>query len=403
MPISDLFCRSRRILRKLLGRSRRASLAAALVPLGAIGMSTVHAAPSITLPPQFPATPFSIRVTDMERVPGDLDEDAFRVEFQALNWAHFQLDSIVVASNVGSTAVDAQAPRFSAAAIDADGRGGTPGGSHIGLGVFDPVAIHSGRGRGDLPNMLNDWLVNNVSDTFVQWSAYDTTQPGAFPVGSPLSSRDLLWQFATPSYVPGFGVDALGDSAMDGGPTPYTPSSPGGGPPNIRYVIDGFVIDVDDWDVGEVFSLNWTLAGVGNTSAGWHPLNNPFHPLGGHDGQSFGFGVMNLARIEPSIGSPPGSLPGAVFVDNEGFNQSSFSFYDTVYEIPNPAEFAAEFGAGITAPFLNPADNVFNAQVNTRLVPEPVTMILVGAGLGAVGVCRRRHRAPSRQSAVPRS
>jgi hypothetical protein len=240
---------------------------------------------------------------------------------------------------------------------------------------------------------LNNWLINANSQSFVQWSTHDTTRPGSFEVGNVVASYNLLHPSVTPSVVPGFGVDALGDSAMDGGPAPYAPASPGGGPPEqgASSAIDGFVINIDDWDVGEVFSVNWFLAALVDISAGWHPTLNPF-TLRLEPGQpSFARGIMSLARIEPSIGSPAGVLPGAVFVDNEGFNQSGFSFYDTVYEIPNPAEFAAEFGAGLTAPFLNPSDNVFNAPINTSLVPEPNTILLVGSGLGAVGVRRRRR------------
>ncbi len=192
----------------------------------------------------------------------------------------------------------------------------------------------------------------------------------------------------------GFGTDALGDTAIDGGPRPYTPEPSFGG--YSVNDVDGVVLDIDDWDVGEVFSLNWFLAAIYYHSAGYDPETNPILPVGtAAEGSPFGFGVLNLVRIEPTIGSPAGELPGAVFVDNEGFDQSVYSFYDTVYEIPNPAEFAAEVGVGITAPFLNPADNIYDAPVNTQLVPEPNAVVILGCGIfTAVGFGRRQKRKP---------
>jgi hypothetical protein len=331
----------------------------------------------------------------MERVTGDPEEDAFRVEMEVVSWINSDLlSAVVLASNVGTLGLDGAPPILAGASIDPDGRGGPAGGSDIGAGVYDLVAIHSGRGRGDVPSRLNDWIINNATSTFVQWSAYDTTMPGSFPVGSPIGSRSLLSVGAAPSDVPGFGVDALGDSAMDGGPGPYSPASPGGGPPEPgdTFVMDGFVVDIDDWDVGEVFSVNWFLAALNDVSAGWHPTINPFTADLAPDGQSFSYGVMNLVRLEPSVGTPVGTFPGAVFVGNAGFDQSGASFYDTVYEIPNPAEFAAEFGAGLTAAFLNPVDNLFSAEINTRPVPEAGSIVLVGSGLAIIGASSRQRR-----------
>jgi hypothetical protein len=398
MPITDLFTASRRILRKLFGRTRPVALAAALVPLGAVGLSSAKAAPEPPLPPGFPATPFSIRVTDMERIASDSEQDAFRVELEVLNWTSRYAAGLRMSANVGTSAVDGTAPFMVGASIDADGRGGAPGGADIGTGVFDPVAIHSGHGRGDVPGMRNDWIVASKGPTSVEWRNFEGTVENPTNVAPGINGKWISYSGGGSPYldaVPGFGVDALGDSAMDGGPAPYSPPSPGGGEPDQdweRNSVDGFVLDIDDWDQGEVFSMNWFLAGLCCGSGGYP---DQYYAIGSHNqGDPFGFGVMNLVRLEPTIGAPAGVLPGPVFIGNEGFDQSGISFYDTVYEVPNPAEFAAEFGGGITAHFLNQADNVFGAAINTHLiVPEPGATLLVGIGLVglAVGGTRRRE------------
>ena len=98
-----------------------------------------------------------------------------------------------------------------------------------------------------------------------------------------------------------------------------------------------------------------------------------------------GFGVLNLARM--SLG---GSLPGPVFAGNSGFVQDTNEFYDTVYQIPNPSEFALEMGGGITGDFMNPDDNVFNAPVNTSVIPTPAASAMMMVGFGSILSRRRR-------------
>ena len=382
------------ILRQLFKHTRQLALVASLVPLGTVGSSTAYADPPVALPPTFPTNQlFCFRITDMERLPSDVEGDAFRVQFQVLNWTGTDASSLFMSANTGTTAVDGGVPGFVSASIDANGRGGALGGSDIGPGAFDAQAIHSGRGRGDLSNLENDWQTTSVTPTHVQWDNATTV------VGTPIPNRDLLF-VGDPALVPGFGTDALGDSAVDGGPTPYVNQSPGGGQPTpdgSGNVLDGFVIDIDDWDVGEVFSLNWFLAASFDGSASFVPVSGGFpgnfFPIGTSGfGNDFGFGVMNLVRVEDSIGAPAPSLPGPVFVGNTGFVQSGTAFYDTVYEIPNPSEFAAEFGAGLTAGFLNPFDNVFDVNTNAIPIPEPSSIVLVGAGLVGLGASRRRRR-----------
>ena len=96
---------------------------------------------------------FCFRITDIERVPGDVEGDAFNFEFEVLNWTATPASGLFIATTIGTTAVDASIPIMALAGIDPDGRGGPIGGADIagdiGVGgTFDPTAIHSGRGRG---------------------------------------------------------------------------------------------------------------------------------------------------------------------------------------------------------------------------------------------------------------
>lgn len=350
----------------------------------ALALAVVSTAPGTALadPPFQPPpgddpvpTVFCIRITDIERVSlGVTPGDEFAVEFELLNWANKPASGFRMASSIGTTKVNGVRPTIVGAGIDADGRGGPLGGRDIdatgvglttGAGTFDPLAIHSGRGRGDVAGLLNDWSAVSVSATS---AVYDING------GTPLDNRDLVAAAAPggilpASLVPGLGNDGLGDSAIDGGPgTPL--------PLGIRNVLDGFTLTVTDWDVGEQLTLNWFL----EDSLG--------QPIGtATQGNVFGFGSLNLARIEVD-----GDLPGGVFVGNSGFNNNSDTFFGNVNQVPNPAEFAAELGVGITADFLNPADNVFDAETNTQPIPGPPTFLLFSFGLLMLAGAKRMRR-----------
>jgi hypothetical protein len=331
--------------------------------------------PDIVLP-----NVFCFRITDIERVAGDPGANAFNFEFEVLNWTNKPAASVALMSTVGSKAVVGAIPTISGNSIDVNGRGGPTGGSDIGDVIFDPVAIHSGRGRGDIPAATNDWVALGSTAASAIWDA------STFG-GTPVPFRNLLGAGSTAAacaLVPGCFLDAsgnpvttaldtLGDVALDGGPgivpNPVAPDGSGN-------VLDGFVLTVDDFEEGEILSLNWFL------------LDGDGKPIGVvGNGNAFGFGVFNLGRIP--VG---GALPGPIFVGNTGMAQSNRDFFDTVYQIPNPAEFAGEFGGGITAAFLNPQDNFLNAPINAQFIPEPTPLSLLAWGLLLVGSGRAYRR-----------
>ncbi|NOQ65533.1 MAG: hypothetical protein GQ582_13565 [Methyloprofundus sp.] len=342
----------------------------ALVSLGAIFMSSaVLADPPVQNVPSV----FCMRITDMERstiADGSPGND-FVVQFEMLNWSNKAASKLFMSGNIGTTTVLGAAPTIVGAGIDRDGRGGALGGNDIdasgfgltqGAGISDPIAIHSGRGRGDLPGKLNDWNATAFNAASANW--------GMGGAGTQVPNRDLIGALTEAdaiALVPGLGLDALGDSAIDGGPPPYT-APLGGGQPNpdgSGNVLDGFTLTIADWDVGEAISLNWFLADLDGNSIGTSQRGN-----------AFGFGVLNLVRL--GVNDP---LPGGLLVGNTGFNQNLALFAKGVFDIPDGkvpgALFAGEIGASITAAFLNPEDNIFEAIPNTEPIPAPSAIMLL--------------------------
>jgi hypothetical protein len=316
---------------------------------------------------------FCIRITDIERVQDDVSDAAFEIEFELLNWSDTPASGFSLAVNIGTFFLPSGLPPWFGgppemvrAFIDPDGRGGPVGGNDIGPGVFDPIAIHSGRGRSDIAGHLNDWGVTGSTHASVTW--------GTGALGTPIPNLDLLAPLAlipadpASAYmlVPGLGTDGLGDSAIDGGPLPYVNPAPlpfgffpTGGQPvpdGSGNVLDGFVLTVCDWDEFEMISFNWNfLDALGN------PIMN-----------SYGFGTLNLVRLPAAA-----PLPGGVFIGNTGFGQQPIEFFDSVFEIPAftraaATSFAVEFGAAITAPFATPTDNTFGFPITTQTV-SPIT------------------------------
>ena len=156
--------------------------------LPAAGLAAVMASTSATRadPPPAPESPrvFCFRITDIERCPNDISGAAFIIEFEVLNWTDKPACGLTINANIGmffwwpffTPPWFNGVPMITKAGIDPDGRGGPLGGFDIGPGVFDNPAIHSGRGRGDLPGHLNTWFVAPIGSgltghTTVTWLA----------------------------------------------------------------------------------------------------------------------------------------------------------------------------------------------------------------------------------------
>ncbi len=311
------------------------------------------------VPPESNLQVFCFRITDIQRVAGDPGNDRFRFEFESLNWTHDGASSIYIALTEGTSAVSGSAPFFVGADIDTDGRPlvllDVNGDAAINAadledantnGLLDPGEDKNGNGRLDndpIPgnvNPPNDWTVASSSSTAIRWEA-----------GTPIPSVDLL-------DLGGSGVPLQpGDPEIDfmqftnlADPSTVIIETIDNGP-NVQ---DGFVIEVDDLDPGETISFNWFLL-----DANGDIINAPsFEAI-----NAYAFGVVNLTSLV--VGGP---LPGPVFVGNTGFSQSPLIFFDSVYVVPNPASFAAEFGASLTAAFVDPNDNLFGVSATTQLL-----------------------------------
>jgi hypothetical protein len=322
------------------------------------------------LPPTILPSVFCFRFTDIKAVETDAEGDKFQVSFEVLNWSNQPASGVRIALNTGTNSfVQDVAPSFAGAEIDFNG---SPLGNDA-----DPLPGNQ--------LFTNNGSVVESTETAIQWDAeqfnFNTFNSG------PIPNQDLL---GVPS--PGGTGDACnivsGCQIQGGQPVVADIETVDNG----NNVLDGFVMTLDNLNEGEVISFNWNLLDVNG-----NPIGTP------GNGNAYGFGSVNLARI---ASSDSGS-DYRVFPENTGVGNSIQLFArgsdQVIKDGDEVALFAAEFGAGITAPFLNQEDNIFDSGINTQPidyssdpptdpenVPEPS---MVGASiLAGVGLLRRRSR-----------
>jgi hypothetical protein len=134
------------------------------------------------------------------------------------------------------------------------------------------------------------------------------------------------------------------------------------GPDNV---IDGLIIEIDDFDAGELISLNWFMTDSIGAPIGVSGLGN-----------QYGFGVVNIFRGSSgpavwrrTVTAPAG--PG----QNSGTTASIRDMFVSA-STTGPETFEVEFGAAMTAPYSNPADNIFGAPIDAELIPTPSAPLL---------------------------
>ena len=348
------------------------AILAAIASTCSVGIKVALADPPPTPPPETKLPPvFCFRFTDIKAVEDDPEGDKFQLAFEVLNWSNQPAAGVRIALNeINTMGLVGEAPTFAGAGVDGNGRPLGP----------------------DADPLLGNQLFSNTSkvvqstDSAIQWDA-SQLDFNTF-VNGPIPNRDLL----------GVGSrNTPGACALVPGCQVVGHSNPFFGTPQVadwdtvdngNNVLDGFVITVDDFDEQEVISFNWDLLNVAGKRIG--------------DTNDYGFGAVNIARLPIHEDS---HADFRVFERNTGVERSDRLFAENSYLVTefSPANFdttlagrfsarnaiatetndstgeeqliamfAAEFGAGITGPFLNPEDNIFNSPVNAKLVnPNP--------------------------------
>ncbi len=331
---------------------------------------------------------FCIRITDIRADKADPENNKFTFEFEVLNWS----DSFATDVHFSLAGPDTSGVRFMGAGIDEDGRPLIPWPAG---GPFDPLEDANSNGILDLGEDLNGdgrltndplpgsstsntWAVegSSLSDTNIVWEtsffAVDYEMPSIIPLayagfsGGEIRPLHILGSTGTQENVNNLLLDNIPSiDSIDAAGNVFPTEAIDDG----FNALDGFTFTVDNFDDGDTFQINWFLSDFGD-------------PIGtSGNGNQYGFGVINLARADG------GGLPGPVFTANTGFQQTQLEFYDSVYIVPDPAGVGAEFGAGITAKFLESNDNVFDAGINAMvnqvgggIIPiESTSLILSGA------------------------
>ncbi|WP_353572123.1 hypothetical protein [Candidatus Albibeggiatoa sp. nov. BB20] len=331
-------------------------------------------------PSTYMPTVFCFRITDI--VDTD-DPNRFKFMFETLNWSNQNAHGLLMALNEAAIIGGQQTirPLITSADIDSNGR---PIGSGDDDANFPPID-----GTGTFTQFklgqTNSWQVARSTNSMVIFS-----NPAAADDTS-LAFRDLLGA-ATPgsitgttaacNLVPGCtvtGRDNLGRQVVSEVLNIETVDN---GSPNIDQlpdnVLDGFVLEVENFQPGSAISFNWFLMDeTGTQSIG-----------SAGRGNQMGFGTFTIRRHEDGtiegegndgdtidIPTPPdgrrairavGDDSDILFPGNTGTTQSLREMF--VFETFDQVQFSVEPGPGLTAPFLVPQDNILNVSVNSELL-----------------------------------
>lgn len=378
----------------LLNSSKLKTLTSALSSLSGLAVKATAATlavgviskPALADPPPKTGLPsiFCFRITDIREDKTDPENNKFTFEFETLNWTDRPATDIDIALNVGTS----NGLFFSNPGVDQNGAplGSDPNWNPNPRVPGGPILPPGSPAPFGTPNK---WSVTNSTSTYIRWA--NGLEP-AIPNIDLLDINNRVGQEGEQ-----FTVAYINNSLPDASSTGSFPNKdfdpPYDGHPgnqetvdNGTNVLDGFTFTVDNFDPGEILSFNWFLTNNGvpiGTAAG---------------GNNFGWGTLNLARVDNGLNPRPlfGFTNGAGF--NTGFQRTAVQFYDSVNVVPDPATFAAEFGGGGTAQFLNPQDSQTicgpgGCPVNLTLIPEPSSTAAIGlTGLAMLGYGWRRRK-----------
>ncbi len=315
---------------------------------------------------------FCFTVTDLATVAPS--SGSYLIEFEIVNWTSTDAAGLVLSLNTGDGAGPGS-PIFGGAFVDADGRpvNGPP----------SPPIGNTALG--------NSWAVLDSTGTRVEFGGGNLLPPPSIEIDGTTYVGLLdpaiallpssLCEFVTAAMIPGSthfpGVILQDPLSIDDGPN----------------ALDGFVVRIDDWNIDEQVSFNWHMIDAAGDAIG------VVGPDLGQIGNAYGFGTFNIVRLDLPSGS---SAPGALFAGNRGYdplcsvicdNNPKFWSEDGGVFPVNPIRpgepeagqaFAIEFGAAVTAPFSNAADNAFT--VGGAPVVSGVNFVL-GDPLAPEGAC----------------
>lgn len=222
---------------------------------------------------------FCFRVTDIEGVVGD--NDRFRVEFEMVNWTSTDARRLVLTLNTArrpGEGLPPGAPHFSSAFIDEDGRPLT-GNPHPPIGN---LAIPN-KGVGKLMTQTRIEFITEIPTT--DCACTDVCLGCIRGILDPnLGFRDdKCCVCALMAMIPG--------SENQGGSPPLITVTDIETVDDGPNALDGFVVEIDDWDAGEEISFNWHMETHTGDAIGM------IAPDGRKVGNDFGFGTLNMARI----------------------------------------------------------------------------------------------------------
>jgi hypothetical protein len=347
----------------------------------------------IPIPGTFLPSIFCFRITDI----GDTAaSNTFKFMFEVLNWANKEAHGLALMINKGSDTKPGERPPkgrplFKQAKTSVD-EGGRPLGNENDDDNFPP------RDQTNLAKFKigqsNTWSVTRSTSTMVMFSNQGGS--GFLPARDVLSAvsqekngvkGSLHGTTAACNLVPGCAVSGLDTFGRATLPVVSNMETVDNGAPTVDNqpdnVLDGFVVEIKDFDEGELISFNWFLIDKDGNQIGSSGFGN-----------DMGFGTFNIRRLKSNgerdcanlddpedfkkcmeingsgTAGPKSSenrtRANEAFKGNTGVTQNIRDMF--IHDTESGVQFAVEPGPGITAPFLSPQDNIFDVEINAPLI-----------------------------------
>jgi hypothetical protein len=309
---------------------------------------------------------YSVRLTDSIRVIGGAQDNVY-LESAFLNWAEVEAFGILVVINSATRGAVDGPPRFNATNnqcgyVDGDGR-------PI-FGPNDDANFPPGDGTNStIPNnpdnkqgQVNTWAMTQCSPTLIRFQ-------GTTPL-LPRNLRAAATVGGACSLVPGCVLSGANrplienDETIDNGLCP------------LDNVLDGFVLQLVDFDPGDTLSFNWFLLREDGSV-----IPDPL----------FGLGVVNWTRVN-RVPSPPLLRNSVDGNQNAGSRRSSGDVFMIAPANPDIVVEQAERAQGGSQGFLAPAAvasdmPILPSGIDVNALPIAAPGSFSGAVCLCPGVC----------------